>query len=65
MQCIRCGNTNHSGPFPFCNRCELCPTCYGRGVDISGNGHPCELCKGKGFLVKKKFNGQQDSSSIQ
>ncbi len=65
MQCIRCGNPNHEGPFPYCNLCELCPKCYGSAVDVIGNGQRCGVCKGRGFLVKKKFNEQTGSEGIQ
>ncbi len=56
MQCIRCGNIDHSGPFPYCDSCEICSKCHGTSVDVAGNGHLCDVCKGKRFLVKTKTN---------
>lgn len=51
MECTRCGNRDHEGPFPYCTKCKICSRCHGLGQDVlKGGSVICEECNGEGFL---------------
>jgi len=54
MACKRCLNPKWEGPYPNCNDCVTCRTCYGSGLTLA-KGIPvkCEKCAGKGWMKKE------------